>query len=50
MKKKRFLILVLVAGLTIALTFSSAVAEEFSVLGRPLNLFGYATQEVQFWF
>jgi hypothetical protein len=48
MKKRRFLFLVLVAELTIALTFSSAIAEEFSVLGRPLKLFGYATQEMSF--
>jgi len=48
MKKKRFLILALMAGLIIALTFSSAFAEEFSVLGRPLKLFGFATQEVAF--
>jgi hypothetical protein len=44
MKKKRFLILVLMVGLMTALTFSSVIAEEFNVLGRPLDLFGYATQ------
>jgi len=48
MKKKKFLVLFLMAGLTVALTFSSAIAEEFSVLGRPLHLFGYATQEMSF--
>lgn len=48
MKKKRFLILVLVAGLTIALTFSSVMAEQFNVFGRPLTLMGYATQGVAF--
>lgn len=48
MKKKRFLISILVAGLTIALTISSAIAEEFNVFGRPLLLFGYATQEGAF--
>ena len=48
MKKRRFLILVLMAWLTIALTFSSAVAEEFNVLGRSLKLFGYVTQEGAF--
>ena len=49
MKKRKLLIFVLMAGLIITLTFSSAIAEEFSVLGRPLKLFGYATQEVQLW-
>jgi hypothetical protein len=44
MKKKRLLILVLMAGLTVSLAGSPSVAEQFSVLGRPLNLFGYATQ------
>lgn len=43
MKKKRLWISFLVAFSTI-LALSSAVAEEFSVLGRPLQLFGYATQ------
>lgn len=50
MKKRKLLTLVLMAGLIIALTFSSAVAEEVSVLGRPLKLFGYATQEMSFGF
>ena len=50
MKKKRFLILVLIAALTIAMTFSSVTAEEFSVLGRPLQLFGYATQGISYGF
>jgi len=50
MKKGRFLILFLLAGLIITLTFSSAVAEEFSVLGKPLKLFGYATQEFSYGF
>jgi hypothetical protein len=50
MKKKKFLILLLMAGLTITLTCSSAIAEEFSVLGRSLKLFGYATQEMSFGF
>jgi len=50
MKKKRFLVLILVAGLTIALTISSAIAEEFNVFGRPLLLFGYATQEFSYGF
>jgi len=44
MKKRRFLILFLMAGLTIALTGSPAIAEQFSVFGKPLNLLGYATQ------
>jgi hypothetical protein len=44
MKRRRFLVLFLMAGLAIALTVSSAMAEEFSVLGRPLHLFGYVTQ------
>jgi hypothetical protein len=43
MNKRKLLISVLAASLTI-LTFSSAIAEEFSVFGRPLQLFGYATQ------
>jgi hypothetical protein len=43
MNKRKLLISVLVASLTI-LTFSSAIAEEFSVFGKPLQLFGYATQ------
>ena len=50
MKTKRFLILFLMVGLITTLTFSSAIAEEFSVLGRPLKLFGYATQEMSFGF
>jgi hypothetical protein len=50
MKKRRFLILVLMAGLIIALTCSSAFAEEFSVLGRPLKLFGFATQGFSYGF
>jgi len=49
MNKKKLLISVLVASLTV-LTFSSAIAEEFSVAGRPLKLFGYATQEVSYGF
>jgi hypothetical protein len=44
MKKKRLLILVLMAGLTITLAGPPAMAEQFTVLGKPLNLFGYATQ------
>jgi hypothetical protein len=44
MKKRRFLILFLIAGLIITMTCSSVVAEEFNVFGRPLFLFGYATQ------
>ena len=47
MNKKKFLISVLVVSLTI-LTLSSAVAEEFTLLGRPLKLFGYATQGAGF--
>jgi hypothetical protein len=50
MKKKRLFILILMAGLTIILTGSPAVAEQFTVLGKPLNLFGYATQEASFGF
>ena len=37
-------------GLMTALTFSSVIAEEFKVLGRPLQLFGYATQGVSYGF
>ena len=48
MKKKRFLILVLMVGLMTALTFSSVTAEEFMVLGRSLKLFGFATQELSY--
>jgi hypothetical protein len=48
MKKRKLLMFVLMTGLIIALTFSSAVAEEFSVLGRPLKLFGFADQQVSF--
>ena len=47
MNKKKFLISFLVVSLTI-LTLSSAVAEEFTLLGRPLKLFGYATQGAGF--
>jgi len=50
MKKRKLLTLVLMAGLIIALTFSSAVAEEFMVLGRSLKLFGFATQEFSYGF
>ena len=50
MKKRKLLMFVLMAGLIIALTFSSAIAEELSVLGRPLQLFGFATQEVSYGF
>ena len=50
MKKKRFLILVLMVGLMTALTFSSVTAEEFKVLGRSLKLFGFATQELSYGF
>ena len=50
MEKKTFLILFSMVGLITTLTFSSAIAEEFSVLGRPLQLFGYATQEMSFGF
>ena len=44
MKKRRFLILFLTMALTIGLESLPAVAEQFVVLGSPLNLFGYATQ------
>ena len=50
MKKRKLLTLVLMVGLIIALTFSSAFAEEFSVLGRSLKLFGFATQEFSYGF
>jgi len=50
MKKRELLMFVLMAGLIIALTCSSAVAEEFSVLGRPLKLFGFATQGFSYGF
>jgi hypothetical protein len=50
MEKRRFFILFLTVGLIITLTFSSAVAEQYSVLDRPLNLFGYATQEFSYGF
>jgi hypothetical protein len=46
MKRKNFLILFLIAASGIVLTGSPAMAEQFTVLGKPLNLFGYATQEV----
>lgn len=45
MNWKRCLIFVLLAGLTTHLTFSSAIAEDFTFLGRPGNIFGYITQE-----
>ena len=45
MEKRKLLALVLMAGLIVALTFPSAFAEEFTVLGNPLKLFGYADQE-----
>jgi hypothetical protein len=48
MKKKRLFILILIVGLTILLTGSAAMAEQFTVFGKPLNLFGYATQEASF--
>jgi len=48
MKKRKLLMLVLMVGLIIALTCSSAFAEEFMVLGRSLKLFGFATQEAAF--
>ncbi|MBT8339748.1 MAG: hypothetical protein HKP58_06920, partial [Desulfatitalea sp.] len=44
MKRKVLIILLLVSMLSVSLTLSSAVAEEFSVLGKPLYLFGYVTQ------
>lgn len=44
MKKKSFLILFLTMVLTIGLGSFPAVAEQFLVLGKPLNLFGYVTQ------
>ncbi|MGZ4857688.1 MAG: DUF1302 family protein [Methanobacteriaceae archaeon] len=50
MKNKRFMILFLMVGLITTLTFSSAIAEELTVLGNPLKLFGYATQEMSFGF
>jgi hypothetical protein len=48
MKKKRFLILFLIAGLITALASFPAMAEQFTVLGKPLNLFGYVTQGASF--
>jgi hypothetical protein len=50
MKKRRFLKLFLMVGLISTLTFSSAIAEEFNVLGRSLKLFGYATQGFSYGF
>ena len=44
MKKKRFLILLLVVAMTVILMIHHAMAEQFTAFGRPLNLFGYATQ------
>ena len=50
MKNKKLSKLVLMVGLTMALTCSSVVAEEFNVLGRSLKLFGYATQGTSYGF
>jgi len=44
MKKKRFLILFLMAGLTIVLLVSPAMAEQFTVFGRPGRIMGYISQ------
>ena len=44
MKREKFLIFILLVGLVITLTFSSAIAEQFLVFRKPLNLFGYVTQ------
>ncbi len=46
--KKRFLILFFVVGLTIVLAASSAIAERLVVLGRPLDLFFYVTQNLSY--
>ncbi len=48
MKKKRFLILFWIVVLTMALSSFPVMAEQFTVLGKPLNLFGYATQGASF--
>jgi len=49
MDKKKFLISVWVAVVTVAvMTGSPAVAEQFTLLGKPLNLMGYVTQGESF--
>jgi hypothetical protein len=47
MNQKKLWIFVFVVMVTTGLTVS-AIAEEFSLLGRPLQLFGYATQGAAF--
>jgi hypothetical protein len=50
MKKKRFLILVLVVAMAMigVVMGHRATAEEISLFGKPLNLFGYVTQNASF--
>jgi hypothetical protein len=44
MNKEKIFIFVLVGVVTMALIVHPAIAEQFTLLGKPLNLFGYATQ------
>ena len=44
MEMKKLCILVLMATVAIALSVSSATAEQFLLFGRPGNIMGYATQ------
>jgi hypothetical protein len=37
-------------GLITTMTFSSAIAEQFNLFGRPVNVMGYITQEASFGF
>ncbi len=48
MEKKRFWILVLAVGLVGVIMASPSMARELLVFDRPLNILGYATQEVGF--
>ena len=44
MKKKRILVLALMASMAMALMTYPVLAEQFNVGGKPLNLYGYLTQ------
>jgi len=49
MKKRKFLFLLLVAGMTVVLVVSPVIAgEQYTVFGNPLNLTGYITQGLAF--
>jgi hypothetical protein len=50
MKMKKLSMLVLIAVFSIALPVSSAMAEQFNALGRPVNIMGYITQETSYGF